>query len=137
MICIGLSTQQNIEHSRTNGRYCQVFVASRSIRLKHITNPKHGLHDYCLKNPWTNGLVKLKKDNYVKVTLEKNAQKDRKRAVTRFGRKVVIDGKTNNGTTIGRESAMTCTSSWCDTVHNLDSKCIITQIKIIDSKYYS
>ena len=75
-----------------------------------------------MKNPWTDVLAKLKKDNYIGVTLKKNTGKDRKRAVIKIIRKVVIDGNTNNGTTIGQESAIICTSSWCDTVKNLDSR---------------
>ena len=87
-----------------------------------ITNPKHGLHEYCLKNPWTDGLVKLKKDNYVGVTLKKNARKDRKRALAKFIRKVVMDAKTNNGSDIGREAVSTCAASWSDNVQSLDNK---------------
>ena len=68
----------------------------------NATSAQHGLHKYCLKNSWTEGFIKLKKDDYAGVAAKKNARKDRKRSVAKFIVKVVKDAKDNNGSTIGR-----------------------------------
>ena len=89
---------------------------------RDVTIPKHGMHEYFLKNAWAESLTKLKKDNYVEVTVKNNERKDRKRAVAKFIRKVVLDAKENDCTVIGSESAINCIASWSETVHNLDRK---------------
>ena len=86
-----------------------------------VTSAHHGLHKHCLENPWTEGLIKLKKDDFVGVAAKKNARKDRKCSVAKFIVKVVKDAKENNGGTIGQEAVVTSPSSWLETVHNFNT----------------
>ena len=86
----------------------------------NTTSNKFGLHKYCLSNLWKDGLDKMKKKDFIEVSANKDARKDRKQGVAKFIIQTVREGRLNNATTIGVEMDAPAPAPWCDTVHELD-----------------